>query len=135
VTEHTVTIDTKDHGPITIPEPAWCVGHPTTPPAPDGLDLRPLRSEIAHRGPSIDITVGTERGPARLIELLLWQDPFPTPACTHSDDVHMAVQLLDGHHFGYDADGLNALATDLMEAAATVRRVARDLAAQTGGAE
>lgn len=133
MTERTVTIDTKDHGPVTLPEPPWCTGHPVPEPAPFDLDVRPLRSEICHIGPSIDVVVGTERGPARLVELMLWQDPYPTPACTHSDDVHVAVHLLDGDHFGYDVHQLEALATDLMEAAAKIRRVARRLARENGG--
>lgn len=126
MTDRTVTIDTRDHGPVTIPEPAWCTGtsHEPIPPGPNRIDTRPLRSEIAHMGPSIDITVGTERGPRVLVELLLWQDPFPTPACLHSDTVHVVARLLEGDHFGYDPAALDALATDLLEAADKVRRLA-----------
>lgn len=82
--DRTVTVVTTDHGPVTIPEPAWCAGH-----HPDGS----LRSEIAHQGPTVDLMVHTERGPRPAVSLSLWQDPFPTPACTHSDDVHMAALL------------------------------------------
>lgn len=123
MTERTVTIATADHGPVTISEPPWCTGQNH----PDGTD----RSAIAHTGPSINVMVGTEDGPSRLTELLLWQDAFPTPACTHSDDVYVVAYLLDGEHAGYDVAGLEALATDLMEAAAKVRRVARRLAVET----
>lgn len=125
MTDRTVTVVTTDHGPVTISEPAWCTGvyHP------DGV----ARADIAHTGPSIDVMVGTERGPERLTELMMWQDPFPTPAATRSDDVHVSVELLDGHHFDYDAAGLEVLAVDLMEAAAKVRRVARRLASELRG--
>jgi hypothetical protein len=122
---HTATIHTLDHGPVTIPCPPWCTGagHP------NGVE----RDTIAHTGPSINVMVDTERGPRRLLELLMWQDPFPTPANRHSDDVYVAVQLLDGDHFGYDVQGIEDLVTDLIEAAAKVRRVARRLACENRG--
>ena len=120
-----ITVLTRDHGPVTVPCPPWCTGEHH----PDGIE----KSAIVHTGPSIDITVGTERGPRRLLELLMWQDVFPTPSCTHSDDVHMVAHLLDGDHFGYDVHGLEALATDLLEAAAKVRRTARRLSAENRG--
>lgn len=136
MTDRTVAIDTKDHGPVTVVCPPWCTGHPAPQPSPfSDLDVRPLRSEICHVGPSIDVMVNTERGPARLLELLMWRDPFPTPTCTHSDDVYVAVHLLDGDHFGYDVTALENLATDLIEAAAKVRRVARRLACEHRGGE
>lgn len=134
MTDRFVTIDTRDHGLVTIPEPAWCTGESHVPhPAVAGLETRPYRAEIVHAGPSVDIMVGTENGPRRLIELLLWRDPFPTPACTHSDDVYVVAHLLDGDHSGYDAAALGALATDLLEAANRVRRLARRLAIETRG--
>lgn len=122
--DRTVTVVTTDHGPITIPEPSWCTGVQHT----DDVE----RADIAHTGPSINVMVGTEDGPRRLFELLLWQDPFPTPACTHSDDVYVVAELLDGHP-GYDVPGLEALATDLLEAAAKVRRLARRLSVEIRG--
>lgn len=127
-----ITIRTSDYGTITIPEPAWCTStpHEPIPIGEDGRELLPRRDEIVHTGPSIDVMVGTERGPRRLLELMLWQDPFPTPSCTHADDVYMYAQLLDDHGGGYDPAGLDALATDLQEAAAKVRRLARRLAVE-----
>jgi hypothetical protein len=124
MTERTVTIETADHGPVTIPEPAWCTGlHPAG----------NLRAEIAHQGPSINIMVGTPRGPRRLVELLLWQDPLPTPANPRGAEVYVVAHLLDGDHFDYDVTGLEGLVADLLEAAGKVRRVARRLAAETRG--
>ena len=120
----TVTIATTDHGPVTIPEPAWCTGrHPGGHP----------RAEIAHEGPQISVTVATEHGPRAALYLSLWQDPFPTPVCTHSDDVHVAVQLIDGDTYDYDAPALEGLAVDLLEAAGKVRRMARRLAVEIRG--
>lgn len=123
--DRTVTVATADHGPVTIPEPAWCTGAQHS----DGDD----RADIAHTGPPINVMVATERGPRRLVELLLWQEPFPTPDSTHSDDVYVVAHLLDGEHFGYDATALDTLAVDLMEAAAQVRRVGRSLSAESRG--
>lgn len=122
MTPRTVTVQTADYGAITVPEPAWCTGE-----HPDGL----LRCEIAHTGPSIALTVGTRRGPQRLAELLLWQDPFPTPSNTNGADVYVTVHLLDADHFDYDVVGLEGLAADLLEAAGKVRYMARRLACET----
>lgn len=121
MTERTVTILTADHGPLTIPEPDWCATE-----HPDGL----LRQEVSHIGPPINITVNTHRGPARLVELMLWADPFPVPTNPHGAAVHVVAHLLDGDHFGYDVAGLEGLVTDLLEAAGRVRLVARRLASE-----
>lgn len=124
MTDHTVTIDTSDYGPVTIPEPSWCTGEHHA----DGIS----RADIAHTGPTINVTVGTERGPRVLVELLLWQDPYPTPAAMHSDAVHVAVAM-DGEYYGYDPAALDALSTDLLDAAGKVRRMARRLAVEVRG--
>jgi hypothetical protein len=137
MTEQTITIDTCDHGPVTLPEPAWCKRgwHDPHPDRGTGVDMRPRREDITHCGQSINVLVTAEGGRERLLELMLWQDPFPTPSCTQSDDVYVAAQLLDGN-YAYDAAGLDALAVDLMEAAGKVRRVARRLAdEQPGGGQ
>ena len=122
--DRTVTVATNDHGPVTIPEPAWCAGR-----HPAGY----LRAEIAHEGPQISVMVGTDRGPRAALYLSLWQDPFPTPACAHSDAVHAAVRLIDGDTYDYDAPALERLAVDLLEAAGKVRRMARRLAVEVRG--
>lgn len=118
----TITINTADHGPVTTAEPDWCRGDLHT----DGG----RRDEISHTGPPIDITVNTDRGPRRLVELMLWQDPFPTPTNRHGTDVYVVAHLLDGDHFGYDVAGLEALTTDLLEAAGRMRLVTRRLASE-----
>ncbi len=133
MTDQTVTLDTKDRGQVTIPEPAWCTGHPEPQSGPDGLDVRPLACEVSHQGPSINVTVGTEHGPRLLLELLLWQDPFPKPTYRKGAEVYVVAHLLDGDHYDYDVTDLENLATDLMEAAAKVRRVAHRLAAEQSG--
>lgn len=129
MTRRTVTLATADAGTITIPCPSWCdQGNHDL---PDDVAHRPHTTEIAHTGPSINITVGTHRGPRALLEMMLWADPFPVPSSPHGKAVHVVARLLDGDHFGYDLDGLNGLVTDLLEAAGRVRRVATQLAAET----
>ncbi|MBY8879731.1 DUF6907 domain-containing protein [Actinacidiphila acidipaludis] len=127
MTARTVSIETSDHGTVEVPEPAWCTGAAH----PDGVE----RDAIAHTGPTINVMADTERGPRRLLELLLWADAFPTPANRHGDAVYVAVQLLDGDYFGYDVTGLDGLAADLLEAAGRVRYMARRLAVENRGGD
>src|SRR3954466_5573523 len=63
-----VTVDTLDHGPVTVPEPFWCVGfHP-----PGGY-----RADIAHYGQEIALTVDTScHGELRVLSASLVQGPF-----------------------------------------------------------
>lgn len=50
----TVTLPTIDHGDVTTPEPAWCIGHPNH--RPDSY-----RADILHKGPDLTLTFrGTE---------------------------------------------------------------------------
>lgn len=121
MTQRTITIVTSDRGAVTIPEPAWCTGR-----HPEGN----LRGEISHQGQTLAVNVDTDKGPRRLVELLLWQDPFPSPSDPQGAQPYVAVQFLDGDYFGYDAPGLEGLAADLLEAAGAVRRFARQLAAR-----
>lgn len=63
----TVTLPTRDHGPVTLPEPSWCQGH---------ADHRPdtHRADIIHGGPD---TVLAFHG-AELFTACLVQSPFAT---------------------------------------------------------
>ncbi|MFG3231803.1 DUF6907 domain-containing protein [Streptomyces antibioticus] len=49
MTNRTVTLPTLDHGPVTLPEPAWCAGH---------ADHRPdtARADLIHCGPPAALT-------------------------------------------------------------------------------
>ncbi|MFC4034563.1 DUF6907 domain-containing protein [Streptomyces polygonati] len=139
-----IEIDTRDHGIVVLPEPEWCTGvmHETFQPEPlrgwrrlrarlrrtPAVDYRPRRSEIVHQGPGIDITVDTGDGPQRLMELTLWQDPFPEPTWEQGTDVYINAYMLDDGSADYDVDGLQRLVTGLLEAAGQVRLVARQLA-------
>jgi hypothetical protein len=43
-----VTLTTSDHGPVTLPEPSWCVGHALH-------DPESLRVDLVHAGPAVDL--------------------------------------------------------------------------------
>jgi hypothetical protein len=118
----TVTIPTSDHGDVTIPDPPWCTGQ--------FHESGELRYDITHTGPDIELTTATEDGPEVILRLTMEQQPFGNPDTFPGTDVHVAVELLDGHH-PRDAAGLDRLADDLIEAARRVRLMGRRLAAET----
>ncbi|MFE2428418.1 DUF6907 domain-containing protein [Streptomyces sp. NPDC059373] len=122
MTERSVTIYTADHGPVTIPEPAWC-----TAPHRDGG----YREDITHAGPDVDLTTDTGDGPAVLLSFALEQHPFQDDAGP-GGGVFVSVWLADGEYHPHDVDGLERLAVDLAEAGRGVRLMARRLAAETG---
>jgi len=65
-------------------------------------------------------------GGEELLALALAQHPYTElPLGTA---VHVSVRLGDGDHYPHDVAGLERLATDLVEAASEVRRMARLLA-------
>ncbi|MDW4904443.1 hypothetical protein RB628_03590 [Streptomyces sp. ADMS] len=57
-----ITLPTADHGPVTLDEPAWCIGHPNHRP-----DDR--RADILHTGPDVALVFqGRDIGDASLVE-------------------------------------------------------------------
>jgi hypothetical protein len=64
----TITLPTEDHGDVTLPCPAWCIGH---------ADHRPdsYRADILHKGPDITLTFRA----AEVITAGLTQSPYATP--------------------------------------------------------
>ncbi|GGV77482.1 hypothetical protein GCM10010294_45080 [Streptomyces griseoloalbus] len=61
-----ITLPTIDHGPVTLPEPSWCIGH--------AGDLPEHRADILHRGPDVSLTF---RG-QHITDACLVQAPFST---------------------------------------------------------
>lgn len=62
MTERIVTLQTADHGPVTLEEPAWCIGHPNHRP-----DDR--RADILHSGADVTLVFqGHDIGDASLVE-------------------------------------------------------------------
>lgn len=65
----TVTLQTLDHGEVTVPEPAWCLGH-------DGTDVGTM-AEISHEGPdSFAVVESADLGEVPLLKANLTQGPY-----------------------------------------------------------
>ncbi|WP_055612830.1 DUF6907 domain-containing protein [Streptomyces phaeochromogenes] len=96
----TVTVDTVDHGPVTLDEPFWCLGvHPA----------EAYREDIVHEGEESPLLVDTAcHGQVRIAVASLVQRPFsPTDA-----SVSVAVEFDEQHE--YDVAGLSDLADNLV---------------------
>lgn len=115
----TVTVRTLDHGPVTVPEPMWCTGHP------DDLPVA-YRDDVHHTGP--EHVVDYDAQAVLSAELVAF--PFglhPVPPSVYVEIVIPAATL--------DPAALDGLAAILTEQAAELRRLAVRLAAlRAGGA-
>lgn len=108
----TVTVPTTDHGDVTMPEPAWCVGH---------AGLRPeCRVDLNHLGPEHQL--GPVGSP--LFVALLSQYPFGSSRC--KTGLYVEPLAVPRTH---DPADLDELAASLVESAAQLRHLARELAA------
>ncbi|MFD7968598.1 DUF6907 domain-containing protein [Streptomyces clavifer] len=115
----TVTVPTIDHGDVTLPEPSWCTGHDTA--------LPEYRSDIGHVGAEHVLTyAGIELGHAVLV-----QDPF----VEHSGRDIRALVELGGNGLGLTPSEVDGLAAVLVDYAATLRHLARQLSAIRAGGE
>lgn len=116
----TVTVQTRDRGPLTIPEPAWCTA---------ASHLPTMRhTDINHQGTETIVTVHGPGGPRELLSMTLTQRPYGTS--TTGTGAYVAVGLADGQQDEYDVPGLESLAEDLDVAAGRIRYMARRLAAE-----
>ncbi|MFD9221483.1 DUF6907 domain-containing protein [Streptomyces sp. NPDC060064] len=113
----TVTINTRDHGPVTIPEPSWCTGgfH-----QPGGA-----RADITHTSDDIPFNVETSDGPVTAMRAAFVRRPF---AGTDPDrGVYVAVEL-DGEWHPSDPRQLDRIAAALVIHSVHLRTLARQLA-------
>ncbi|MFF3891776.1 DUF6907 domain-containing protein [Streptomyces sp. NPDC001812] len=106
----TVTLTTADHGPVTLPEPSWCIGHPHH-------DPDTVRADLAHTGEDIILKF---RG-RPIASACLDQAPHADVA---SREVRVSVSLLGQ---ALDARGLYELAADLDTYADRLRDLADSL--------
>lgn len=113
----TVTIRTADHGPVTVPEPSWCLGQHR-----DGG----ARVDITHAGPDVVLTVPTRSGPATVLVTALESAPFATDPTARGPI--MAVET-GGTWCEAGPAELAGIADALTAHADAVRARARDLAA------
>lgn len=108
----TVTVATVDQGDVTIPEPSWCLG--------DHQATR-YREDIQHLGADLVLTVPADGDVVPVFTAAVVQRPFsPT-------DPRTLVQVEVDEWRGFDSPGLDVLAAALVEHAATLRRLAREL--------
>ncbi|MFG2678308.1 DUF6907 domain-containing protein [Streptomyces sp. NPDC048392] len=113
----TVTIRTADHGPVTIPEPSWCLGQ-----HPDGG----ARIDITHAGPDVELTLPTRQGPVVYLATSLESRPFVPDAFLRGPFMGVGIGG-DWHETGLP--GLEAMADMLSAHADALRERARVLAA------
>ena len=114
----TIVLPTEDHGPITLPEPAWCRGHA------DHLDDS-HRCDLTHFGHEHRLTFnGIE-----LFRLMLAQ----TPHADQADRETCAYVEQSGFTGSLDPVGLYDLAASLDHAADHMREFADRLASILDG--
>lgn len=96
----TVTVQTLDHGPVTIPEPSWCRGvH----------EAEAYRVDIEHQGADIVATVATAcHGDVTALSMSLVQRPFSS-----TETRVMAAVQLDGEWHEFDGAALVRLSEQL----------------------
>lgn len=111
----TVTIRTSDHGPVTVPEPEWCVGRHL----PDEMRVDITHTSKMH-GLNID---NSPHGPINLANACLGSEPF-----TADPRVYVGIEM-GSDWLSCDPDEADAVAAGLVEFAATIRRLARQCAA------
>jgi hypothetical protein len=66
--QRSVTVATADHGPVTIPEPRWCIA--------DHCAGVSFRADVTHRSRTFYVHMRTPRGVAELLSLEVAERPF-----------------------------------------------------------
>lgn len=115
----TVTLATEDFGPVVLPEPAWCAGHPDPHPQ--------YRTDLTHYGTEHRLTFNGRE----LFRLMLSQTPY---AERESRDTCAYVEET-GYTGSLDPAGLYDLAAALDHAADHMRDFADHLAVLLDGSE
>lgn len=112
----TVTVPTHDAGPVTLPEPSWCAGHPN--------DDTGYRVDLHHAAP-VPVPEGLVDLHAELVAFPYGTTPIPVSV--YVEIVAPARTL--------DPDGLRAFAAGLVERAALLGEFADRLTVlRAGGA-
>ncbi|RSS53025.1 DUF6907 domain-containing protein [Streptomyces sp. WAC01280] len=116
VADGMVTVETADHGPVVLPEPSWCTGHKAT---------EAYREDIEHQSVEQAAAIPTLcHGAADVLAVQLVQRPFSPSA----PQVHAVLNASEDLH-ALNSAGLDVAAGVLVEHAATLRHLARQLAA------
>ncbi|MDX2560485.1 hypothetical protein PV371_12615 [Streptomyces sp. TX20-6-3] len=112
----TVTVYTSDHGPVTLPEPSWCLGQHS---------WETYQEDIEHQGPETLALIPTLcHGEVPALAVSLMQRPF-----SPRESAVVATLHLDGDWHELDSKGLDVAAALLVEHATALRHLARKLAA------
>ncbi len=112
----TAVVNIFVHKPLEIDEPDWCAGHPNP--------RAEYKVDISHDGPEHVIASGGRE----VFRAFLTQAPFSN--VDRNVGLHVEVADLSGTH---TPDEVEQLADDLVEAAARVRALGRELARILGG--
>lgn len=93
----TVTLQTSDHGEVTVDEPVWCIGH--------GDDTVGRLADVTHNGPPITATAITaSHGEIEVMHGCIThaphavQQPEPHPVLYVALDLDASVDPEDGRH-------------------------------------
>lgn len=97
----TVTVPTRDHGPVTLVCPDWCTADHTAGPVE-------YRADLSHRGPKLSLTVPSRRGRVEWLFACVDQAPFSA----YDRTVAVVVELGDSSN-RYTPASLRALVDDL----------------------
>ncbi|MFF4566179.1 DUF6907 domain-containing protein [Streptomyces sp. NPDC001435] len=64
----TITLQTIDHGPVTVEEPDWCLGHAGEPVG--------YRADIVHKGRIVAAEYEADHGPVEFLKARISWGPF-----------------------------------------------------------
>ncbi|MFD3657011.1 DUF6907 domain-containing protein [Streptomyces sp. NPDC058620] len=117
----TVTVETADHGHVTIPEPAWCI-------APH--DFEGYREDIEHHSAKTPLIVPTPcHGLISALPVFFVWRPFSET----DSQMNVGIELDEWHEFS--PTDLDKVAAALVEHARTIRVYARQLSTMRAGAK
>ena len=116
----TVTIETVDHGTVTIPEPTWCIA---------AHDIKGYREDIEHVSAQTPLLIPT-RSHGLVIAMpvfFVWR-----PFSSNDNQINAAI-VTDVESHEFDPAGLDQVAAALVEHARTIRVYARQLSTLRAG--
>ncbi|MFD5598123.1 DUF6907 domain-containing protein [Streptomyces griseorubiginosus] len=111
----TVTVPTRDHGPVTVWEPDWCTGSDRE------HQSGGYRVDISHTSPDYEFTVSTSRGTPVVLRACFEQRPFTE--CPPGHAPFMNVEM-DGDWHPHGSDDLRRLSDTLTAHADRLRELA-----------
>lgn len=122
-TPRTVTLPTLDHGPVALICPDWCAGHETDP---------QYRTDLFHESREQQLDLPVHGGSAELLAVAFEQRPYTEGRIGIRPFVNVGF---GGDYHPVRVDGLEAMADQLEQHAATLREYAHQLATLLGGAQ